>query len=57
MKALDSPGGLHLTAIVINDFSASHSEEGLRVSFSLRKGSYATIVLRELMKNHPINRI
>jgi tRNA pseudouridine13 synthase len=57
MKALDSPGGLHLTAIVINDFSASHSEEGLRVSFSLRKGSYSTIVLRELMKNHPINRI
>ena len=57
MKALDSPGGLHLTAIVINDFHASHSEDGLRVAFSLRKGSYATVVLRELMKNHPINRV
>jgi tRNA pseudouridine13 synthase len=57
MKALDSPGGLHLTAIVIDDFYASHSEEGLRVAFSLRKGSYATVVLRELMKNHPINRV
>jgi len=57
MKALDSPGGLHLAAIIISDLDASYSEEGLRVAFSLRKGSYATIVLRELMKNHPINRV
>jgi tRNA pseudouridine13 synthase len=57
MKVLDSPGGLHLSSILIDDLIASHSKEGLSVSFSLRKGSYATIVLRELMKNHPINRV
>jgi len=57
MKALDSPGGLHLASIILNDLDASHSEEGLLITFSLRKGSYATIVLRELMKNHPINRV
>ncbi len=57
MKALDSPGGLHLAAIVIDDLDASYTEEDLRVAFSLRKGSYATVVLRELMKNHPINRV
>jgi tRNA pseudouridine13 synthase len=57
MKALDSPGGLHLTAIIIDDLTASYVEEGLRVAFSLRKGSYATVVLREIMKNDPINRV
>jgi tRNA pseudouridine13 synthase len=57
MKSLDSPGGLHLSSILLDDMIASHPKEGLSVSFSLRKGSYATIVLRELMKNHPINRV
>ena len=57
MKSLDSPGGLHLAAIIIDDLVASNTEEGLRVAFCLRKGSYATVVLRELMKNHPINRV
>jgi len=57
MKALDSPGGLHLVSILVNNLDASYTEEGLRVAFSLRKGSYATVVLRELMKNHPINRV
>jgi tRNA pseudouridine13 synthase len=57
IKALDSSGGFHLAAIIIDDLTASCSEEGLRVAFSLRKGSYATVVLRELMKNDPINRV
>lgn len=57
MNALDSPGGLHLASIILDDLDASHSKEGLHITFSLRKGSYATVVLRELMKNHPINRI
>jgi tRNA pseudouridine13 synthase len=57
MKALDSPGGFHLTTIVIDDLIASYVKKGLRVAFSLRKGSYATVVLRELMKNNPINRV
>jgi tRNA pseudouridine13 synthase len=57
MKSLDSPGGLHLASIRLPGFHASCSESGLLTRFSLRKGSYATIVLREIMKNHPINRV
>jgi tRNA pseudouridine13 synthase len=57
MKSLDSSGGLHLAAIHIPDFEASCTDDGLLVRFSLRKGSYATVVMREIMKNHPINRI
>ena len=57
MKSLDSPGGLHLASIGLPDFDASCSDEGLIVRFSLRKGSYATVVMREIMKNHPINRV
>jgi tRNA pseudouridine13 synthase len=57
MKSLDSPGGLHLASIELPDFDASCSDDGLVVRFSLRKGSYATIVMREIMKNHPINRV
>ncbi|MFW9789364.1 MAG: tRNA pseudouridine(13) synthase TruD [Candidatus Thorarchaeota archaeon] len=57
MKSLDSPGGLHLASIDLPDFDASCSNDGLLVRFSLRKGCYATVVMRELMKNHPINRV
>jgi len=57
MKSLDSPGGLHLASIGLPDFDASCSDDGLIVRFSLRKGSYATVVMREIMKNHPINRV
>jgi tRNA pseudouridine13 synthase len=57
MKSIDASGGLHRTSISLSDFSASIQDEGLLVRFSLRKGSYATVVLREIMKNHPINRI
>ncbi|MFW9892683.1 MAG: tRNA pseudouridine(13) synthase TruD [Candidatus Thorarchaeota archaeon] len=57
MKALDAPGGLHLTSILMTDIESSISEDGVLVKFSLRKGSYATVVMREIMKNHPINRV
>jgi tRNA pseudouridine13 synthase len=57
IRSLDSPGGLHLASIKIPDLSVSCSDEGLLARFSLRKGSYATIVMREIMKNHPINRV
>lgn len=57
VKSLDSPGGLHLASIKLPDFDASCSDDGLLVRFSLRKGSYATVVMREIMKNHPINRV
>jgi tRNA(Glu) U13 pseudouridine synthase TruD len=55
-RALDSPGGLHLVSMTVPDLEARPECEGLRLSFRLRKGSYATVVLRELMKNHPVNR-
>ncbi len=57
MRSIDAPGGFHRTSITLPDWDASIQDEGLLVKFSLRKGSYATVVLRELMKNHPINRI
>ena len=57
MKSLDSPGGLHLASIRLPDLHVTCSKSGLLTRFSLRKGSYATIVMREIMKNHPINRV
>jgi tRNA pseudouridine13 synthase len=57
MKSLDAPGGLHLTSILLKNLEASTKNEGIEVQFSLRKGSYATVVMREIMKNHPINRV
>ncbi|MHA1905337.1 MAG: tRNA pseudouridine(13) synthase TruD [Candidatus Thorarchaeota archaeon] len=56
-KDLDSPGGLHLVSIQLPSLSAECVDEGLLLRFNLRKGSYATVVMRELMKNHPINRV
>ncbi len=53
---LDSAGSLHLLSYRIPDITGSCSEDGLRAQFDLRKGSYATVVLRELMKNSPLNR-
>jgi tRNA pseudouridine13 synthase len=57
MKSLNSPGGLHLASIDLPDLKVSCSEKGLLTSFSLRKGSYATVVMREIMKNQPIHRV
>ena len=57
IKSLDAPGGLHRASIILTDWEAKAKDDNLLVRFSLRKGSYATVVLRELMKNHPINRI
>ena len=57
MKSLDSPGGFHLACIKLPDLEVTCSENGLLTRFSLRKGSYATVVMREIMKNHPINRV
>ena len=55
-RNLDSAGGLHLVNITLPNISAEIKDDGLLVQFSLRKGSYATVVLREIMKNHPIHR-
>lgn len=56
-KALDSPGGLHLASMGVPDLEATCANDGVQLRFTLRKGSYATVVMREIMKNHPINRV
>ena len=55
-RYLNSPGSLHLLSIELDKLDVQCIEEGLQIGFSLRKGSYATVVLRELMKNEPIKR-
>ncbi|MCK5302306.1 MAG: tRNA pseudouridine(13) synthase TruD [Candidatus Thorarchaeota archaeon] len=56
-KALASPGSLHLVSIKVPELNPRCDDDGLWLQFKLRKGSYATVVMREIMKNHPINRI
>ena len=56
-KALDSPGGLHQASIKLDDLAVDCQEQNLKLGFNLRKGQYATVVMREVMKNHPINRV
>ena len=56
-RYISSPGGLHLVAIRPLDYSVQYHDGILEFIFKLRKGSYATIVMREIMKNHPLNRI
>ncbi|MFW9850714.1 MAG: tRNA pseudouridine(13) synthase TruD [Candidatus Thorarchaeota archaeon] len=55
-KYLDSPGGFHPITVYLTKVDANCTAEGLQIRFSLRKGSYATVVLREIMKNAPENR-
>ncbi len=57
ISSLDSAGGLHLIALDLTNVDTTCVDNDIVVKFSLRKGSYATVVMRELMKNHPINRI
>jgi tRNA pseudouridine13 synthase len=56
-RAIDSAGGLHLLSISVPDLESEFVDRGLHLRFRLRKGSYATVVLREIMKNHPIERV
>ena len=56
-RYLDSAGGFHLTSIILHDLKFWSTEQGIALQFTLRKGSYATVVMREIMRNHPINRI
>jgi tRNA pseudouridine13 synthase len=56
-RYLDSSGGLHLVSIKIHNPNVKCTKKGLQFCFSLRKGSYATVVMREIMKNNPINRV
>jgi tRNA pseudouridine13 synthase len=56
-RNLDSSGGLHLVSINLHNSEVTCRNEGLQFQFNLRKGSYATIIMREIMKNNPINRV
>jgi tRNA pseudouridine13 synthase len=56
-KAINSAGGLHLLTIMLQDIEGECEEDNLVLRFQLRKGSYATVVLREIMKNNPIHRV
>lgn len=56
-KAIDSAGGLHLLSIIALEIEGNCIENDLVMRFQLRKGSYATVVMREIMKSHPIQRV
>jgi tRNA pseudouridine13 synthase len=56
-RYLDSYGGLHLVSMRLHNPGIKCTQDGLQICFSLRKGSYATVVMREIMKNHPVNRV
>jgi tRNA pseudouridine13 synthase len=56
-RYLDSGGGFHLASISLHDLDSWTTDRGIVLQFTLRKGSYATVVMREIMRNHPINRI
>lgn len=44
-------GTRRLGRLIIDDLTIEKEETGLKVSFSLPKGAFATVVLREFMKN------
>ncbi|UCE09436.1 MAG: tRNA pseudouridine(13) synthase TruD [Candidatus Thorarchaeota archaeon] len=56
-KRLSSPGGLHLVSIRVPELEVVCHEDRFTFDFILPKGSYATVIMREIMKNHPINRV
>lgn len=44
------PGTRRRNLVYVDDLAAAHEPSGLRLTFTLPAGSYATIVLREIMK-------
>ncbi len=56
-KAIDSAGGLHLLSIILKEINSECEGNNIVLHFQLRKGSYATVVMREIMKNAPIHRV
>ncbi|MCF8032554.1 MAG: tRNA pseudouridine(13) synthase TruD [Desulfarculaceae bacterium] len=46
-------GSRRAARLSLDDLAIEAAPEGLRFSFSLPKGSYATVVMREFMKNEP----
>ena len=56
-KAIDSAGGFHLLSILLKEIGGDCEGDDVILHFQLRKGSYATVVMREIMKNDPIHRV
>ncbi|MFW9801381.1 MAG: tRNA pseudouridine(13) synthase TruD [Candidatus Thorarchaeota archaeon] len=56
-KAIDSAGGYHLLSIMLKEIRGECEEDELVLHFQLRKGSYATVVMRDIMKNDPVHRV
>lgn len=55
IQELSEPGGFRQAAFICKDFFSNISNNGVVVEFSIPKGSYATTLLRELIK--PMNPI
>ncbi|MFW9886627.1 MAG: tRNA pseudouridine(13) synthase TruD [Candidatus Thorarchaeota archaeon] len=56
-KSIDSAGGYHLLSIMLEEIGGECEKGEVVLHFKLRKGSYATVVMREIMKNDPIHRV
>jgi tRNA pseudouridine13 synthase len=56
-KAINSAGGFHLLSINLKEIRGECEEDDFVLHFQLRKGAYATVVMREIMKNDPIHRV
>jgi tRNA pseudouridine13 synthase len=56
LAAFDLPGGLRMEGerrplrVAARDMATTMDQDGIRLEFSLPRGSYATVVLREVMK-------
>jgi tRNA pseudouridine13 synthase len=50
---LKQPGGRRSLRVVLREFTMQSEPEGLRLEFFLPKGSYATVLLDEIMKISP----
>jgi len=56
IDVLDSPGSLRPLSFKPQELKIRRFDGELLLKFILRRGSYATVFLREIMKNHPFNR-
>ncbi len=56
IDALDSPGSLRPLSFIPQNLKIKIVDGELLLEFILKRGCYATVFLREIMKNHPYNR-
>ncbi len=56
MQEISEPGGYRQAALVLQDFKYENLDNSSIVEFTLPKGSYATTLLREIIKpENPIH--